>query len=241
MGFEQGVVPISSRAVFARISAEGSTQAALAALGLQPDTPTLVLVGGAGGMPPELTYRISTYFEHELVPFIEAHRIAVVDGGTSAGVMEAMGKARAGATAHFPLIGVVVEKLLEREAGLLQEDHTHFLLTPGSDWGDEVPWLSRLATALAGRAPSLTMLINGGEIAWKDAMESISAGRSVLVVEGTGRAADQISQTSSGLSNDRRAVQLLKSKLVAIGNPYKQPEQFRQRLKDVFERPGTGP
>jgi hypothetical protein len=48
---------------------------------------------------------------------------------------------------------------------MLQKDHTHFILTPGSDWGDEAPWLSRLASVLAGDAPSLTLLINGGAIA----------------------------------------------------------------------------
>ena len=76
-------------------------------------------------------------------------------------------RCRASAILHaqYPMIGLLVEKLASQAPDMLQKDHTHFILTPGSDWGEEAPWLSRLASVLAGDAPSLTLLINGGAIA----------------------------------------------------------------------------
>jgi len=237
MVFVDGATTFSSRAAFVQISAEDQLGAALKALGLRPDHPTLVLVGGAGGMSAGAIGQIGTFFEHLLIPFIDRHQIAVLDGGTNTGIMEALGQARTRHAAQFPLIGVLVEKLARQAPEMLQKDHTHFILTPGSDWGDEVPWLSLLASALAGEAPSLTLLINGGTIAWKDAVESVAAKRPVLVAEGTGRTADEISRTSTGRSLNQRAVKLLKSGLVFVTDPYKEPDQFMRRLRGIYEKP----
>lgn len=41
--------------------------------------------------------------------------------------------------------------------------------------GDAAPWISRAATCLAGSAPSVTVLVNGGDIAYKDATFSLEA------------------------------------------------------------------
>jgi hypothetical protein len=75
---------------------------------------------------------------------------------------------------------------------VLQPHHTHFLLVPGDHWGDESPWIARVATLLAGEAPSVTLLVNGGEISRQDVAHSLAAGRPVLVVAGTGRLADEL-------------------------------------------------
>jgi hypothetical protein len=47
-----------------------------------------------------------------------------------------------------------------------------------------------VATALAGAAGSVTVVINGGEITLEDIRQSLAARRPVLVVAGTGRVAD---------------------------------------------------
>jgi hypothetical protein len=78
---------------------------------------------------------------------------------------------------------------------VLQPHHTHFLLVPGDRWGDESPWIARVATLLAGEAPSVTVLVNGGEISRQDVAHSLAAGRPVLVVSGTGRLADELAGT----------------------------------------------
>jgi hypothetical protein len=225
---------LAGKAIFTRVSSLEELAALPGLLGMRPHQATLVLVGGAGGMSADAIRQIRTFFEQFLVPFIESHRIAAIDGGTNTGIMEAIGVTRARLGASFPLIGVLVEALARQTPSLLQTDHTHFVLTPGSAWGDEVPWLGALAGILAGTAPALTLLVNGGEIAWQDAALSVDAKRPVLVADGSGRTADKISQGITTGSLDPRVVKLIRSGLVTVGNPFTQPEQFIKRIEAVF-------
>ena len=70
--------------------------------------------------------------------------------------------------------------------------HTHLVLVPGTSWGDESPWLTHVADALADGRGSVTVVINGGDITYADAAASIDRGRPVVVLAGTGRTADAI-------------------------------------------------
>ena len=156
----------------------------------------------------------------------------VVDGGTDSGVMQMMRRARAEGRYRFPLIGVAVESLVTwpsrfslRRRAPLEPHHTHFVLVPGSDWGDDSTWLSELATTLSASLPSVTVLINGGEIAWEDVSQSIKQGRSVIVVAGTGRTADRIASALRGGDSDARA-----NGLIASG---------RLQAVDLADGPGT--
>lgn len=151
----------------------------------------------------ELT-RLHPAFVEMLAPLVGAFGASVVDGGTDAGVMRLMGQARAEVGARFPLIGVAAIGVVSLpgassprpESVLLEPHHSHFLLVPGSKWGDDSPWLSRVASTLAAGKSSLTLLINGGEIAREDISQSLKAGRPVVVVGGTGRLADEIAATA---------------------------------------------
>ena len=71
------------------------------------------------------------------------------------------------------------------------------------------------ATCLAGRAPSVTVLVNGGDIAYQDAQFSLDAGRPIIVIAGSGRAADEIAAAVRGEQADPRARQLAASGLVS--------------------------
>ncbi|HEY1367815.1 MAG TPA: hypothetical protein VGF23_11895 [Gaiellaceae bacterium] len=193
---------------------------ALRKLGLTPPQPTLVVVGGAGRVAEEDLERIRPVLE-ELMALAERSGAAIVDGGTDAGVMRLLGRARAAAGSPPPLIGVVVEALAAApgsdpggERAELEPNHSHAVFVPGESWGDEVPWLALVADALADGAPSVTVLVNGGEIAFDDAAASVDAGRQVLVLEGSGRAADVIAAALRGDSDEQRALALGESGLV---------------------------
>lgn len=171
---------------------------ALAALHLIPPRPTLVIIGGAGLMPPESLLALQPLFEQVLAPLAQELNLTVIDGGTDAGVIHLMGQARQRLGGQFPLVGVLPQgqaKLPHAPhsgAHDLEPNHTHFFLVPGTDWGSESPWLSELATQMALNAPSLTLLINGGNITLTDFQISLAAGRPVVVVVGSGRLADDI-------------------------------------------------
>jgi hypothetical protein len=73
------------------------------------------------------------------------------------------------------------------------------VLVPGSEWGDETGWLAAIAGAFAGSAPSLTVVVNGGDVARRDAEASVAARRPVLALAGSGRTADALATAASGL------------------------------------------
>jgi hypothetical protein len=217
--------------------------AAVAGLGLRGQRPVLVVVGGAAGLDEGGKERLSILFSHALLPVAVASRAVVVDGGTDSGVMQLLGRARAESGASFPLVGVAAEKKVilpgdDAEPGdraPLERNHSHFMLVPGSSWGDESPWLSRVATEIAGSAPSATVLINGGEIAFQDVAHSLEADRPVLVIAGTGRTADRIAAAVDGDHTDEQAAQLADSALVTAVSWAEDPAAVRVGLKELMD------
>src|SRR5260370_24011601 len=158
--------------------------------------PVLVLVGGAGGMTADHLAGMAEAMER-IIPSLDGWGAAIVDGGTDFGVMRVMGRARHAAGAGFPLIGVAAEgtvivpgKPPAPGAAALEPHHSQFILVPGDSWGDESPWLSRVAAAVADGQPSLTLVVNGGQITYDDIGHSLQAGRPVVILAGTGRTAD---------------------------------------------------
>lgn len=172
----------------------------LSDFGLHEPRPVMVVIGGASQISEADLARLQSLFVDVLAPLAEELGIFVIDGGTDAGVMRLMGYARAITGSHFPLIGVAPVGLvsmpnapiLNPETTPLEPNHSHFMLVPGSNWGDESPWLARIASMLADGAPSVTVLINGGAIALIDVEENVKAGRPIVVIEGSGRLADEI-------------------------------------------------
>ena len=197
----------------------GELSAALAAFGLQAPRPVMVLVGGAGGLGPADLNRLRPLFRSGLVPVVTRLGAAAVDGGTWSGVMRLLGEARSAAGAAFPLVGVAAAGTVtlpggeppRDDAAPLDPGHSHFVLVPGDEWGAEAGWIAGVATGLAGDEPSVTVVVNGGEIAYSDVERSLDAGRPVLTVAGSGRTADQLATAAQGGPADERAVALVKS------------------------------
>ena len=209
-----------SSAVAVELDSYGDIEGGCAALGLAT-RPTLVLIGGAGGLADREAAQIHPLFVETVAPLIDALGAQVVDGGTDAGVMRIMGGARAELTLRFPLVGVaagdtvaVPGKDVSAEAAHLEPNHSHFLLVAGSGWGSETPWIARAATVLAGEHPSLTLLVNGGDISWDDALQSVAAKRPVVAVAGSGGTADALIAQLRGAEVDGRARRLAASGLV---------------------------
>lgn len=197
---------------------------ALHELGLPSGQPDLVLIGGASKMNVKELNGIRSLFVEGLVPAIAALNATVIDGGTDAGIMQLMGQARANTGETFPLIGVAAAGKVTTpdrvdhsgKATFLEPHHTHFVLVPGTHWGDESPWLFRVADVLAAQAASLTILVNGGEIAWEDVTQSVKAGHPVLVIGGSGRTADTLANALRGEATDERTKRLVDSNLLRV-------------------------
>jgi hypothetical protein len=201
----------------------GELPSALTTLGLQPPRPTVVVVGGADGLDEAGIDRLRPLFTTAIVPVLDQHHAVALDGGTLSGVMRLLGEARSTLRAPFPLLGVVAggtvalpDRPTPRTAdAVLEPHHTHFVIVPGDAWGAESPWIAQAATVLAGGAPSVTVLINGGEIAYGDVERSVQAGRPVVVIAGSGRTADVLAGALAGNNADERAQALAASGLVS--------------------------
>jgi hypothetical protein len=213
---------------FARVSQPADLPAALEALDIAVHRPVVVLVGGAGGMTPDQLAAMAEGVR-PIIPALDSWGVTIVDGGTDAGVMRVMGQARDAAGASFPLVGVAAEGTVmvpgtrpASGAAALEPHHTQVILVPGDDWGDESPWLSRVAEAIADGQPELTLVVNGGQITYDDIEHSLAAGRPVIILAGTGRTADTIAAAAHGRAEDPRAAQVAASadtQIVSLSDP----------------------
>jgi len=174
---------------------------ALTDIGLRPPYPTLAIIGGVN-IDDVYLASLRALFSKVLAPLAQSCQIAVVDGGTDGGIMRFMGQARASIDGTFPLVGVLPAEKIMAPTDMsdleLESHHTHFVFSPGKEWGDESPWLAQVASELSGDTPSLTLLANGGIIAWRDVAASLSQGRPVVVMAGSGRTADILAEEIRG-------------------------------------------
>jgi hypothetical protein len=205
------------------VTRESELGPALERFGLEGPRRVVVLVGGAAGLDAAGEARAAPAVR-AVARAAAAHDAVVVDGGTDSGVTRLAGAARR-EDEPFPLLGVAVAALVaapgeapDADRVAIEPAHDHVLLVPGSHWGDEVPWLQRTASLLAAGAPSVTVLVNGGEISVADAEASVAAGRRVLVVAGTGRAADALAAAKAGGAGDARLTRLAGSGLVHVAD-----------------------
>ncbi len=219
---------------------------ALSAMNLLERRPVLVVIGGASQISEADLLQLEHLFVEVLAPLAQELGLLVVDGGTDAGVMRLMGKARSQSQGTFPLIGVSPIGLVKfpnhdnpsPDAAFLEPHHTHCFLVPGSKWGDESPRLAQIASALAGNHPSVTVLINGGAIALVDATENVKLSRPLIAIAGSGRLADEIAASVSHPETEMRQeiASLIKTGQVTVFNlsdPFSQLEQLlREKLAE---------
>ena len=124
------------------------------------------------------------------------------------GVMAEIGQIRWQNGYKFPLVGIAPEELVTWPGGprstkflwwgkqrwQLEPHYSHFILVPGSQFGDESPWIVDTATILSKGHQSVTILINGGEVSRKDIELSLENGRPVIALSRTGRLADELAR-----------------------------------------------
>jgi hypothetical protein len=72
----------------------------------------------------------------------------------------------------------------------LDPNHSHFVLVEGKEWGSETGTLFEIAAVL--NVPVLAILVNGGTVAKDELLQSVRRGWPVIVIEGSGRLADDI-------------------------------------------------
>lgn len=176
---------------------------AISELRLRGHYPVIVLIGGD---IEEKQVEVTRRAIQTISKIAEDMKAVVICGGTDMGVMAEIGQIRSRNRYKFPLVGVTPEELVTWPGGphstkflwwgkkrwQLEPHYSHFILVPGSQFGDESPWIVDTATLLSKDHQSVTILINGGNVSRKDIELSLENGRPVIALGGTGRLANEL-------------------------------------------------
>lgn len=216
-------------------------------LGFRHAYPVIFVSGGASHMEEKDRRLIDTMME-AVAQFAQERGAIVIDGGTEAGIMELIGSTRAKGKYTFPLIGVSpIGKVAypgydnpEKEA-MLQDDHTHFILVNAHEWGGETEMIIHLAHTVCGdgKLASVGVLVNGGKIALHEVYLGSATEHKLpfIVLEGSGRVADEISTAfRTGKSTQRVLQAILKGGDIRLVATVEGADAMRQRLTEIFAR-----
>jgi hypothetical protein len=231
--------PNGRTARLVRVSPETPPDAWLAALDLGSPRALVVVCGGAGGMNVREIEAVRPLIVDGLARLAAREQIAVLDGGTNSGVMALIGEGAAHHGLTAPLIGVCPaakvswpENPNPQAEAELEPRHSHFVLTPGEEFGAETEFLYALAGALGARLPSLALLINGGSIALRETLLNVRQRRPLVVFRGSGRAADVIAAArEKGESDDPLVVEIIRCGDVTIFDVREGPESLIQLIR----------
>jgi hypothetical protein len=157
------------------------------------------LAGGASNMQEDDRRQLLGMLDALSRVAKSGRRIAVGDGGTQAGIMEAAGLVRRTSGRGFPLIGVApAPEIPPRGKTPVDPNHSHVVAVdnpsaPAQDaWGSETETMYRLFSMLAEGRPSVAIVANGGGITLAEVDANVRAGRQIILIENSGRAADAV-------------------------------------------------
>lgn len=173
-----------------------------------PDGRAIALIGGAGGLDAADREALAAFFGR-LATHLDATGTAVVDGGTDSGVMRMIADARAALGGTFRLVGIVPRGALERttrDGTPIEVAPEHEVVpVPGDAFGDESTWLFAAADHLAG-GDAPTVVVNGGRLTLDEAEDRLAGRHLVVVVGGSGRAADTLAADARAVLDERLRV-----------------------------------
>ena len=196
------------------------------------------------GLEDSRKARLAELFTSAVAPVAAEAGALVIDGGTQSGVMAMVGEALARDGRGSQLLGIApIGKVTypggPNDANIgggtpLEPNHSHFVLVESDEWGDETDKMFKLARAL--NVAVATMLINGGPIAENEALRSVRNGWPLLVVEGSGRFADELSAAiRNGQSTKSTIVsEIARSGRVTIFHVEDSAEKLRNSLRQML-------
>ena len=233
-----------NHAVVVTAGRDTDAQAILKALDIAQPHALIMVFGGAKGLDDSRKARLAELFTDAIAPAAVEVGALVIDGGTQSGVMAMMGEALARDRRGSQLLGIAPAGKVTypgdpSPANIgngtpLEPNHSHFVLVEGDEWGSETDMMFKLAGAL--NVPVATMLINGGSIAGSEALQSVRNGWQLLVVEGSGRFADEISAAvrDGQFAKSAEVSEIARSGRVAVFPVNGPAEKLRNELRRLL-------
>jgi hypothetical protein len=237
--FENG-----KRAVLITAPRDAGAKSILGALEIESPRAVILLFGGAKGLDDSRKANLTTLFADGVVPVAAELGALIIDGGTQSGVMAMMGEAVTRSRAAIQLLGIAPKgKITNPEiAGVsvvsdgahLEPNHSHFVLVESNEWGGETTKMLELAREI--NAPIVAILVNGGAIAADEALQGVRNGWSLVVFEGSGRFADELTKAMRNPTLDasaaiREIARSGQAKLFSIDEP---AAELRSQLQQIL-------
>src|SRR5262245_28056113 len=235
-----------NRAVVITAPLETDAQSILKALGFAQPRALIMVFGGAKGLDDSRKPRLAELFIDAIAPAAAQLGAVVMDGGTQSGVMAMMGEAVARDGRRSQLLGIAPAGKVTYPGGprdtgivdgaLLEPNHSHFVLVESNEWGGETTKMLELARAF--NAPIVAILVNGGAIAADEALQSVRNGWQLLVVEGSGRFADELSAAIGDGQSAKSAevTEIARSGRVALFNVDDAAEKLKIQLRRMLSQ-----
>lgn len=218
------------------------------ALGIPQPKALIMIAGGAARMDERDHPNLMRLFTDGIAHTAATHNALVIDGGTQSGVMELMGQGIAKQQQRTVLLGISPagnvtypgkkRQRVGSEEVPLDPNHSHFVLVETNEWGGETETMYELAKVFSEGCPSVAILINGGAIAKNEVLYNVRQRRPIIVIEGSGRFADEIARIlheKSSFDSDPDLTEITsqgKLYLFPLAGSTLELEQLTQRLLD---------
>lgn len=194
--------PNDNRAIFVNASSKDNPAELIKALEIKKPATVLLLIGGADELDPALNSQIESLLENGLALAAADTNALIIDGGTKAGVMQLMGKVIALQGRLTPLLGIAPTGKVTYPGGpeegsiadgaALDPNHSHFILVEGAEWSSGTEVMFALASKFATEARVVVVLVNGGDETRDEVKRAAKLGWPIVVIQGSGRLADEI-------------------------------------------------
>ena len=239
ISFENG-----NHAVVVIVPCDTDPQAILKMLDLAQPNALVIVLGGAKGLDDSQRTRLAELFSDAIAPAAAELGALIVDGGTQSGVMAMMGEAVARNGRRSQLLGIVPAGKVTYPGGPakggiadgapLEPNHSHFVLVESNEWGGETGKMLELARSF--NAPIVAILVNGGAIAADETLQSVRNGWPLVVIQGSGRFADELSAAvRDGQSAKSTEVsEIAHSGRVAVFHVDDAAEKLRDKLRRML-------
>jgi SLOG in TRPM, prokaryote len=233
-----------NHAVVLTAGRDTDAQTILKSLGIAQPHALIMVFGGAKGLEDSRKARLAELFTSVVAPAAAEAGALVIDGGTQSGVMAMLGEAVARGGRRSQLLGIAPKgKITHPEiAGAtavsdgapLEPNHSHFVLVESAEWGGETGKMLELAQAF--NAPTVAILVNGGAISAHEALQSVRNGWQLLVIDGSGRFADEVSAAvrDGQVAKSVEVSEIARSGRVALFHVNDPAEKLRDELRRML-------
>jgi hypothetical protein len=233
-----------SRAVVITAPRDATATAILDAIEIASPRAVILLFGGAAGLDDSRKSHLATLFSDGVAEVAAELGALIIDGGTQSGIMAIMGEAVGASPGTVQLLGVAPKGKITNpeiagtskisDGASLEPNHSHFVLVESNKWGGETTTMLELARAF--NLPTVGILVNGGAIAADEALHSVRNGWQLLVIEGSGRFADELSAAiRDGQSAKSTEIsEIARSGRVALFHVDAAAEKLRDQLRLIL-------